>query len=361
MITRKIFASGSSDSWFKGNISTLLILVIAGTTFISPANRQNHVAERAQTTCQMSVQSPQTPSKPFTGPIFVTPGQYNSALTEQFLELGPLNVRVIAAGPNIRNYDEQVQILAEINGEGITKSIGFSSYRDLEEKLAQPGPEGFPTHADFLHSIGVVGFTYSTETSSGLIPWTPDDEMDNLFSTDPDTNSVVQFVNIAKNYGFDFVLWVPTRDTVDGLDPTGQKIPDAEQAIALMYQAGLSGVGLQEQFLIDRQCVPERVAAFNETLQIQTESAGETKPYILINGLMESCTTGDEFAEESCGLPPDHYPWQHCDQFVDQVADQLDALSFLDQPSQKLIDFIKTLRSESVPPFLFYLPLAMRE
>jgi hypothetical protein len=279
--------------------------------------------------CGKGVQAAEAPPQAFTGPVFVSPGQYNSEFTQQFLNLRPLYVRVVAAGPNIASYDEQVRTIAEIKEEEITKMIGFSSYRDLEEKLSQPGPPGgFSSHAEYLHSIGVVGFTYNTERGSQGNEWTPDDEMDGLFSTDPETNSVIQFISIAKSYGFDFILWVPYRFTVDGEDAPGQKNPDAEQAFSLMYQAGLSGVGLQEQYVIDRECVAERVAAFNATLGIHTYAAGGKKPFILINSLMQTCTTGDEFAEKSCGLPSNHYPWQHCDQFVIRLQTRLTLYPF---------------------------------
>jgi hypothetical protein len=167
-----------------------------------------------------------------------------------------------------------------------------------------------------------------------------------------------EHLDIAKSYGFDFNLWVPIRNIVDGIEPTGQKNPNADQAFSLMYQAGLSGVGLQEQFFIDRQCIPARVSAFNETLNLHITAAGGVKPFMLVNTLVESCNRADEFAVDSCGLPQNHYPWQHCDQFIDQISDQLDALSINDQPSLELIHFLQFIRSEGL--FQIFLPLSVR-
>jgi len=345
-------------------VAVFLIALLAGFVLVRSVRSQEIESLQAQSRlCEGSLLIAEAPSPPkaFTGPVFLSPGQYTSDFNQQFLELRPLYVRVIAAGPHIETYNEQVQAIAQIDEQGITKMIGFSSYRDLQEKLSQPGPPGFSTHAQYLHGIGVVGFTYNTERGSQGNEWTPDDEMDRLFSTNPGTNSVVQYTNIVKSYGFDIILWVPYRFTADGENAPGQKNPNAEQAFSMMYQAGLSGIGLQEQYAIDHECVSERVAAFNETVLMHTNAAGGTKPFILINALMETCTDGDEFAESSCGLPPGHYPWQHCDQFIDQIADRVDAISLFDPPSQELVDFIETLRSGSTPPYQIYLPLSMKD
>lgn len=338
------------------------ILIGFGMSLVSPPLLGAAAPAWAQAlSCQALASSSGAPPKAYSGPVFLTPSQLVSEYYSQLLDQRPLYLRAIAAGPNIATYDEQVAQLAQVQEQGVVKMIGFSSYRDLEAKLSQPGPPGFSSHAEYLHSIGVVGFSYNTERSAMGIPWTPDDEMDNLFSVDAGTNSVVRFVNVSRSYGFDFVLWVPFRYTADGKDSPEQTNPQGAQAIALMYQAGLSGVGLQEQFLIESRCVPERVAAFQETLRLHTQAAGGENPFLLISGLVETCTRGDDFAERQCGLPEDHYPWQHCDQFVDQVAEELDGLALLDQPSQQLVDFVATIRAGSTSLLRIFVPLFLGE
>lgn len=294
----------------------------------------------------------------FTKPLFISLQQYASPYNQELLDFRPLDIRAIAAGPYIDNYDIIVQRLASIEESGLKKLIGFSSYRDLEEKLSQAGPPGFETHADYLLSIGVTGFTYNTEINPQGIPWTPQDEMDNIFSTDPQTNSVAKFAHIARSYGFNQLIWVPYRHTADGYATPGSRDPYYAEAFRIMYQSGLSGVGLQEQNYIGQECAEQRANAFYETLDLHTTAANGSKPLILVNFYLEKCTEGDEYARTYCGLPQDHYPWQHCDEFVDLISANLNILSIPDQPSEQLIDLFDTIRGGS-PLLRIYLPVLM--
>jgi hypothetical protein len=166
MVTKISIFNRRLLAWMEGKLVILAVLVFAGISFTASTGSPSiQVALARAATYNGSFQEAGISSKPFTGTVFVRPSQYSSDYTQEFLNMRPLNVRAIATGPLIDSYDQQVQMLAEIDEDQITETIGFSSYLDLEEKLSQPGPEGFPTQADYLHSIGVIGFTYNSEIS----------------------------------------------------------------------------------------------------------------------------------------------------------------------------------------------------
>lgn len=266
-----------------------------------------------------------TPSAGYPGPIMISASNYQSFRGE-LLPYRPFMVYAWATNPSIGLYDGEIARLAEINDAGVEEIMMFSSWRTLEEKLSQPG------HADYLHSIGVTKMGYNSE--GGM---TPQDEMNNLGSTSPATNSVVQFVNIAKTYGFE-VVWGPIRRTAD-------TVPDA--AVRIMFEADLDEIGLQEQRFIEAACVNERVAAVNSTVNRYQGQAGAHPFQVTVQIMPSRCVVGDNYARQNCPAENITYAYQHCGQFVDEIEPIIDSLAMWASGSSdraQLVNFIRSLR-----------------
>jgi hypothetical protein len=207
---------------------------------------------------------------------------------------------------NPANYDRQLNDLAQISDSGVTKGIIFTSWRTMEAKLLQPG------HADYLKSIGVKSFTYNTEGEL-----TPADEMSGLTSGDPAQNSVAIFTRIAENYGFKAV-WGPIRSTADN-------VPNA--AVQVMLDAGLSGLGMQEQKFIEAACVADRVAAVRNTIT-RYKSLANGRPFTFNVQVMPTrCVNGDSYAQSNCSQENINYEYRHCEEFVNEIQALIDSLA----------------------------------
>jgi len=242
-------------------------------------------------------------------PIMIAASNY-AYYRDQLLAYRPFMVYAWATDPALSNpnqYDNELDILASIDDDGVEEYIMFSSYQTLEQKLAQPG------HADYLRSIGVTGLGFNSE---GFM--TPAEEMNSLDSADPQTNAVARFAAIAEENGFT-VLWGPIRATADAV---------GDPAIGAMFGAGLDGVGLQEQRYIESACVPARANAVAQTAARyrQIASGAGVSAHVNVQIMPSRCLTGDNYAASQCGTTI-QADFDHCADFVGEILDDADSLA----------------------------------
>ncbi|KKS75466.1 MAG: hypothetical protein UW37_C0005G0021 [Candidatus Gottesmanbacteria bacterium GW2011_GWA2_44_17] len=178
-----------------------------------------------------------------------------------------------------------------------------------------------------LKNIGVTILSYNPEGGH-----TPAAEFKERF-TDSDNNPLVQFAKWGENNGFK-TFWAPLRNDADST-------PDS--VIKRIYAAGMDGLGLQEQQFIEKSCPSVRTVKVKETLNRHRQLAGkpiETTVQIMAN----RCLRADNVSCADAIV----YPYQHCQLFVNNIKDEINALGVW--PSTDDLNFIKTLRSDSLLP-----------
>ena len=252
---------------------------------------------------------PDAALEPTRVPILIAADNY-AEYRDQLLDYRPFLVYAWATDPALENpnqYQRELDTLAAIDDDGVTELIMFSSYRTLQDKLAQPG------HADYLRSLGVTGFGFNSE---GFM--TPSDEMNSLNSADPDSNAVARFTAIAEQYGFT-VLWGPIRATADAV---------GDPALDTMFGAGLAGVGLQEQQYIESACVDARAAAVAQTATRyrQIASTEGIAAHIDVQIMPSRCLNGDAYAASHCGSAIEN-DYDHCAAFAAAILPDIDSLA----------------------------------
>ena len=156
--------------------------------------------------------------------------------------------------------------------------------------------------------MGVTIIGFNTE---GMM--TPSDELSATQSTESSRNSVVRFVEIAAAEGFD-AIWGPIRNV-------SESVPDG--AIEVMIDAGLLGVGLQEQRFIEASCVEDRVAAVEATAARYRAIAGARPFHVNVQVMPSRCLMGDSYAQSRCGTSGGRF--FHCEDFTHGIEPSIDS------------------------------------
>lgn len=125
----------------------------------------------------------------------------------------------------------------------VIKMLMVASY-DETSRLMQRAPE--------LQAAGVKIVGLNTENGPGM---TPPEEMDTLFSPDPNVNVVARVARLATENGFS-VIWGPIRNVTDRV---------SDDVIHTIVASGVDGLALQEQKFIETQPAQERAEAVIKT------------------------------------------------------------------------------------------------
>lgn len=250
-------------------------------------------------------------------PVMIAAGHYVT-YRAQLLGLRPLIVYAWAADPALSMYSKELSTLGSIKDTQVTKMVMFSSFKTLSAKLGATG------HVAQLKQLGVTGLGYNTEGDK-----TPASEMQNL------AGAVSQFAALAQKHGLQ-ALWGPIRATVDQISDT---------ALTQMINAGLDGVGLQEQKWIEAACPQQRVTAVKATSARLKKLAGG-KPFDVQVQIMPSrCINGDAYGKQHCGGSGKTFA--HCVTFSDQIKPAVDSMAIWasgPQDNSQLVPLIKALR-----------------
>jgi hypothetical protein len=271
--------------------------------------------------------SPDAAAEPGRIPIFLAARNYQEHRAA-LRGLGPFIVYAWATDPALSNpnqYDGELAVLADIDDPDVDEIIMFSSYRTLEQKLAQPG------HLGYLQSLGVDGVGFNSE---GFM--TPSDEMDSLGDISAGSNAVARFSAIAEANGLS-VLWGPIRVTADAV---------SDAAISTMFGAGLDGVGLQEQQFIESSCVAARTSAVRETAARYRTLAGGQGAHVNVQIMPSRCQNGDAFAAANCG--GSGAVFGHCGAFAASIAGDVDSIGiWASSPDDRaqLVPLVQALRA----------------
>lgn len=227
-------------------------------------------------------------------------------------------------------YETEILILEnmkKVNDPNIQEYwLGFGSVETVKNKLT-------PTEIQRLKNIGVTTLSYNPEGDH-----TPSEEFNRRFNANL-TNPIVEFVTLVKRMGFD-AIWAPLRADAD-------RTSDA--TLRVIYNTGLDGIALQEQKFIESACVSDRVASVNKTID-RHKAIANRLIHSTVQIMPSRCDTGDTYGVTSCGLSPNHYRFQHCDEFVNQIKDKIDILSIWSSSSTDnniLVDFVNTLRNSN--------------
>ena len=236
-------------------------------------------------------------------PIWIAAANYVQ-LQDELADLGPFVVYGWASDPAFAGYDQQLDLLGQIDADDVTKIVMLSSWTTLESVLT---PDGVAA----LQAAGVEGFGYNTE---GMM--TPPAQMQAL--DDPtDANPVAIFATLAAAEGF-WTVWGPIRFTADAV---------SDAAISAMIAGGVRGVALQEQQFIESACVPERVAAVEATAERYRALAADPDFEVHVQVMPSRCSNGDDFAVAQCGMSPNHAPFAHCEASSADIAPTIDAMA----------------------------------
>lgn len=236
-------------------------------------------------------------------PIWIAANNYVQ-LQDELADLGPFVVYGWATDPAFAGYEQQLDMLAQIDADDVTKIVMLSSWTTLESVLT---PDGVAA----LQTAGVEGFGYNTE---GMM--TPPDQMQAL--DDPtDQNPVAIFSTLAAAEGF-WTVWGPIRFTADAV---------SDGAIEAMVTGGVRGVALQEQQFIEQACVPDRTDAVEATAERYRTLAADPEFEVHVQVMPSRCANGDGFAVAQCAMAPDHAPFAHCEAFASEIAPTVDAMA----------------------------------
>ena len=229
---------------------------------------------------------------------------------------GPFLVYAWATDPAIAHYEEEIRTLEQIDEPDVTEMVMFSSVGSLDNALAGGG-------ADRLRAAGVTMFGFNTEGQM-----TPANELDSVGDQDGRRNAVARFVASANAEGF-AVYWGPIRATADHV---------SDGAIGAMIDAGLAGIGLQEQRFIENECVRDRAQAVEDTAARYRRIAGDRPFDVQVQVMPSRCLTGDAMAA-SCGEAGGGR-FAHCAAFADAIEPSIDSLAIWASGPQDLGDLV---------------------
>ena len=253
--------------------------------------------------------------------------------------MGPFYLYGWCADAQISGFDGKVSALLNAGQDAavVKTAIMFSSYTNLAAKIDQI-PDG------------IDGVFYNSEPSLSV-------DYNDIF-LEGESNSVVKFARLAESHGLES-HWGPMRRNFE--PSVGDHV--SETAIALMFEAGLDGIGLQEQQQIDDICVqnivygPNQIGGRNvesisevvSRLQTLTDRDFEVDVQVMPGyQYTEGCYPGDAYAEANCGTHIDH-TYRHCENFALELeqAGLVDSLAlWASQPTERaqLVPLIETLR-----------------
>jgi hypothetical protein len=238
----------------------------------------------------------------------------------ELLKTGPVTVAVVSPDNKLAEYDQNLTRLAAIT-DNVVKIVGLSSYSTLSSKLSDA------SHVAYLKSIGVDGFTYNTERQH-----TPLEEMSSL-KVKGDANFAVKFAKLASSNGFKS-YWVPTENVLSAVD---------QNALASMFEAGLTGVIIQQQRQVENACVSDAATVLSQTIN-KIKLASNNQAQIGIQLMTTRCLNGDQYGAQACGETG--VRWSHCSAFVDEFQDEVSILSIwtpTKQNLQELLEFIQAI------------------
>jgi hypothetical protein len=92
-----------------------------------------------------------------------------------------------------------------------------------------------------------------------------------------------------------------------------------------MLDAGLSGVGLQEQQFIEASCVPDRVAAVESTAARYRSLVAGRGVHVNVQIMPSRCLMGDDYGRSRCGSSGGRF--HHCGAFVRDIAPVADSFA----------------------------------
>lgn len=209
-------------------------------------------------------------------------------------------------------YNNQINLLETLKSKG---NPDISGYAVVFGSVDYATTKLIASEATRLKNIGVTAIKYNPESGN-----TPDAEFAAKYD-DNDNNPIVRFAQLAENNGFQSI-WVPIR-----YDSTNYaKYTDS--LLARIYGHGLDGLDLQEQTLIENQCVASRIPTVDSTFSYHEQRAGKTL-IKQVQVMSSRCANGDSYAITNCTATEKtgEYTYQHCDQFSGQLESRVNSLS----------------------------------
>lgn len=253
------------------------------------------------------------------GSIFSKPIGINSSAfsASSYRGLGPFILRGMMLNSVNSNVYSQLENAKNAGGSEIvdlTLGIGSISFLNQLDTAR-------------LRNIGVTTISYNPEGGH-----TPSDEF-NQRRVDSDSNPIVQFGRWGEQNSFNTV-WAPLRGDSDST-------PDS--VIQRIYDAGIDGLGLQEQRFIETACPNDRYNKVKNTIEKHERLAGKNL-FVSVQIMAIRCQTAEQLScSESYSSS-----YGHCDTFVDLIAGLVDTIGFW--PSTGDLDIIPILRSGSALP-----------